>query len=248
MGAWYYAMERRWRELLDLQNRFHLLEGDRKAFYEQSQLTLKQNKEICDTLRQENKDLRMALSSINKERGGGAETNAMQDAEAAKIEAQLSLLRQRQNQLQHANRSKESSMSQLDDELRSAVRRGTMASTGSPVANGLARCGSAASALGLEWCWAHNHATGKLSARKLSNASVRPESRLARQRLTIAMCLPGSCSVAAGPYALTMSSLMPGNISRNVGHRSLESAMSTAGLLSEDMGAASILTDKVWKA
>ena len=109
-------------ELLDLQNRFHLLEGDRKAFYEQSQLTLKQNKEVCDTLRQENKDLRMALGSMNKERGGGAETNAMQDAEAAKIEAQLSLLRQRQNQLQHANRSKEGSMSQLDDELRDLQR------------------------------------------------------------------------------------------------------------------------------
>ena len=44
-------------ELLDLQNRFHLLEGDRKAFYEQSQLTLKQNKEICDELRRENKEL-----------------------------------------------------------------------------------------------------------------------------------------------------------------------------------------------
>eukprot|EP00965_Chrysotila_dentata_P047354 1571265-Pleurochrysis_carterae.AAC.4 len=38
-------------ELADLQNRFQLLEGDRKAFYEQSQLTLKQNKEACDAVR-----------------------------------------------------------------------------------------------------------------------------------------------------------------------------------------------------
>jgi chromosome segregation ATPase len=108
-------------ELADLQNRFHLLEGDRKAFYEQSQLTLKQNKEICDTLRSENKDLRMALSSIIKERGS-SETNAMQDAEAAKIETQLALLRKRQNQLQDANRTKEQAMSTLDDELRDLQR------------------------------------------------------------------------------------------------------------------------------
>ena len=110
-------------ELADLQNRFHLLEGDRKAFYEQSQLTLKQNKEVCDTLRFENKDLRMALGSLNKERGGGgAESNAMNDAEASKIEVQLALLRKRQNQLQDANRSKDRSMNTLDDELRDLQR------------------------------------------------------------------------------------------------------------------------------
>jgi len=109
-------------ELADLQNRFHLLEGDRKAFYEQSQLTLKQNKEVCDTLRLENKDLRLALGSLSKERGGGGESNAMLDAESDKIEVRLALLRKRQNQLQDANRTKDRSMDTLDDELRDLQR------------------------------------------------------------------------------------------------------------------------------
>jgi hypothetical protein len=109
-------------ELADLQNRFHLLEGDRKAFYEQSQLTLKQNKEVCDTLRFENKDLRMALGGLSKERSGGGESNAMLDAESDKIEVRLALLRKRQNQLQDANRTKDRSMNTLDDELRDLQR------------------------------------------------------------------------------------------------------------------------------
>ena len=42
-------------ELEDLQQRFALLEGDRKAFYEQSQVTLKHNKDTADELRAETK-------------------------------------------------------------------------------------------------------------------------------------------------------------------------------------------------
>ena len=47
---------------------------------------------MCDTLRFENKDLRMALGGLNKERGGGGESNAMLDAESDKIEVRLALL------------------------------------------------------------------------------------------------------------------------------------------------------------
>ena len=113
-------------ELADLQNRFHLLEGDRKAFYEQSQLTLKHNKEVCDTLRRENKDLRAALSSMHKERGGGAGSDAalLNDAEVAKIETQLTLLRQKQNQLVHGNKAKEKQLTQFEDELRDLGKNG----------------------------------------------------------------------------------------------------------------------------
>lgn len=110
-------------ELQDLQNRFQLLEGDRKAFYEQSQLTLKQNKEACDALRRENKELRTALSSIHKERGSaGSEGNVMHDAELAKVESQLTLLRQRQNQLSAENKAKEKALSAQEDELRDLQR------------------------------------------------------------------------------------------------------------------------------
>ena len=112
-------------ELADLQNRFHLLEGDRKAFYEQSQLTLKQNKELSDSMRRENKELRSALSAIHKERGSSQETSALHDAQLAKVEAQLTLLRQRQNQLACQNRVKEKGLKTHEDELCDLMRNST---------------------------------------------------------------------------------------------------------------------------
>ena len=111
-------------ELADLQNRFHLLEGDRKAFYEQSQLTLKQNKEACDALRRENKEVRQGLSAIHKERGSGhtGEANSMHDAEMQKVETQLTLLRQRHNQLRALNHQREKDLHLQDDELQDLKR------------------------------------------------------------------------------------------------------------------------------
>jgi len=109
-------------ELQDLQRRFELLQGDRKAFYEQSQLTLKQNKEEVDRLRKESKDLRNALANMSKDKGGGTETSAIHEAELTKVEQQLTLLRQKQNQVGAANRIKENSLAQLEDELRDLQR------------------------------------------------------------------------------------------------------------------------------
>ena len=106
-------------ELADLQNRFHLLEGDRKAFYEQSQLTLKQNKEASDSLRRENKELRQALSAIHKERGGhvSGEATVMHEQEIHKVEAQLTLLRQRHNQVVSENGKRGKELLTIEDEL-----------------------------------------------------------------------------------------------------------------------------------
>jgi len=100
-------------ELADLQDRFQLLEGDRKAFYEQSQVTLKHNKQVSDALRSENKDLRLALTGLHKERGssGNGEGQAVHEAELGKVETQLTLLRQRANQLTSANKVKENQLS-----------------------------------------------------------------------------------------------------------------------------------------
>lgn len=110
-------------ELADLQNRFHLLEGDRKAFYEQSQLTLKANKEVCDELRRENKELRAAMGGgETKKAGTGAETTAIHDAELNRVEAQLTQLRQRQNQVACGNKAKETVLNVLEDELRDLQR------------------------------------------------------------------------------------------------------------------------------
>jgi len=108
-------------ELADLQSRFDLLQGDRKAFYEQSQLTLKQNKDTVDELRREQKELRTALSNMTKDRGG-SETSAIHEAELTKVEQSLTLLRQRQNQVSCGNKAKEKALKLLEDELRDLQR------------------------------------------------------------------------------------------------------------------------------
>jgi len=108
-------------ELADLQSRFDLLQGDRKAFYEQSQLTLKQNKDAVDALRKEGKELRNALQDMHKERGG-SETSAIHEAELTKVEQALTLLRQRQNQVSCGNQAKAKALKQLEDELRDLQR------------------------------------------------------------------------------------------------------------------------------
>ena len=134
-------------ELADLQSRFDLLQGDRKgtaqnaafrlsatefglscpvcwccaAFYEQSQLTLKQNKDQVDELRREGKELRSALANMNKERGS-TETSAIHEAELTKVEQALTLLRQRQNQVMCGNKAKEKALRVLEDELKDLQR------------------------------------------------------------------------------------------------------------------------------
>ena len=96
-------------ELEDLQQRFALLEGDRKAFYEQSQVTLKHNKDTADELRAENKDLKQALSALRKERANCNKgvTEAQLEADVSRAEAQLTALRSQHNKLTSANRAKE---------------------------------------------------------------------------------------------------------------------------------------------
>ena len=54
-------------ELEDLRQKFHLLEGDRKAYYEMSMHTMKSNKALIQQVRSENKELRRALAAIQRE-------------------------------------------------------------------------------------------------------------------------------------------------------------------------------------
>jgi len=55
-------------ELLeDLQRRYQLLEGERKATYETAQLNIRQNKEIIKQMREENKTLRQQVSHLRNE-------------------------------------------------------------------------------------------------------------------------------------------------------------------------------------
>lgn len=55
-------------QLEDLQRRFQLLEGERKATYETAKLNIQQNKEIISQMKDENKTLRAEISTIRDTR------------------------------------------------------------------------------------------------------------------------------------------------------------------------------------
>lgn len=56
-------------ELADLQKKYQLLEGDRRAFYETSQWTIKQNNETIQSCKKESHELRTQLTKLMSERG-----------------------------------------------------------------------------------------------------------------------------------------------------------------------------------
>ncbi|KAG4084245.1 hypothetical protein H8356DRAFT_966631 [Neocallimastix lanati (nom. inval.)] len=53
-------------ELRDLKQRFELLNGDRKAYYESSQMTIRKNKEEIAHLAAQNKELRSSITKLIK--------------------------------------------------------------------------------------------------------------------------------------------------------------------------------------
>ncbi|OUM58942.1 hypothetical protein PIROE2DRAFT_15677 [Piromyces sp. E2] len=53
-------------ELRDLKLRFELLDGDRKAYYESSQMTIRKNKEEIAQLAAQNKELRSTIAKLRK--------------------------------------------------------------------------------------------------------------------------------------------------------------------------------------
>mmetsp|Transcript_96821 Transcript_96821/g.172273 ORF Transcript_96821/g.172273 Transcript_96821/m.172273 type:complete len:528 (-) Transcript_96821:107-1690(-) len=55
-------------QLEDLQRRFTLLEGERKATYETAKLNIQQNKEIVSQMKEENKTLRSQIAQIRDEK------------------------------------------------------------------------------------------------------------------------------------------------------------------------------------
>jgi len=119
-------------ELADLQRRFHLLEGDRKAFYEASQWTIKQNKETLELVKEENKHFREALALLQKERGTMSEKGAGNTVE--KLTAEVNELKKKYNELKHIARVRQKDLTQRNDELRDLERDGARASSDNPLA------------------------------------------------------------------------------------------------------------------
>ena len=119
-------------ELADLQRRVHLLEGDRKAFYEASQWTIKQNKETLELVKEENKHFKEALALLQREKGSAAEKGTHNTVE--KLTGEVNELKKRYNELKHIAKLRQSDLTKRNDELRDLERDGQRASADNPLA------------------------------------------------------------------------------------------------------------------
>ena len=87
-------------ELEDLRNKFHLLEGDRKAYYEMSMHTMKSNKSLVGQLREENREVRRALAAIQREHANSTKGGGSNDQEELEdMSREVSSLRKRHDGL-----------------------------------------------------------------------------------------------------------------------------------------------------
>jgi len=83
----------------DMQERYKMLEGERKSAYETSQFTIKQNRDTVATVKKENKDLRQALAQLQKEQAFKGAGDA--SAELDRLNGTVSELRKRYDDLRH---------------------------------------------------------------------------------------------------------------------------------------------------
>jgi len=116
-------------DLEDLQKRLHLLEGERKAIYETSNFTIRQNKDTLAQLLKEQKELRAQVQGTTKQLAG-TPTKPKQDElnEAVK-------LRRRLDQLKSGCTLKKRELQRLQDKLKemSAEQKGSLTSEDAPL-------------------------------------------------------------------------------------------------------------------
>mmetsp|Transcript_19933 Transcript_19933/g.64893 ORF Transcript_19933/g.64893 Transcript_19933/m.64893 type:complete len:579 (+) Transcript_19933:36-1772(+) len=116
-------------ELADLRKKYELLEGDRKAYYETSQWTIKQNRETIGALKRENKELRGQLAARHGERGadkakelgGGAE-------DLVKLQQYTTELRRRFDDIHQLSLRKGEELDKKIDNMKDLERDGARAS------------------------------------------------------------------------------------------------------------------------
>eukprot|EP01137_Pigoraptor_chileana_P004488 Opistho-2@46201 len=105
-------------ELDNLKRRFALLEGDRKAYYENSQWTIKSNRDEVAALRAANKDLRQRISKVTKgDMRGSDDPASYSNDPIGKLEYKVNNLRKRSDELSSVITSKEDELEQLEDKL-----------------------------------------------------------------------------------------------------------------------------------
>jgi len=105
-------------ELADLQKKYQLLDGDRKAYIETSQWTIKQNRETLAALKRENKELRAQLAARAGERARNAEKLAGGSEELHKLQLFVTDLRKKYDDKRQEGNRKLSQMDQRIDSIR----------------------------------------------------------------------------------------------------------------------------------
>jgi len=95
-------------QLEDLQRRFTLLEGERKATYETAKLNIQQNKEIIKQMKDENKMLRTQISTLRNEKPQSV------DKQLEEKENEVQTLSRRYDALKAENGKKSADLADLD--------------------------------------------------------------------------------------------------------------------------------------
>jgi len=98
-------------QLEDLQRRFTLLEGERKATYETAKLNIQQNKEIIKQMKEENKMLRGNIATLRNEKPKSV------DKELEETMNQVMALQRKYDALKAENIRKTNSLQDLDGKL-----------------------------------------------------------------------------------------------------------------------------------
>jgi len=117
-------------ELADLQRKYQLLEGDRKAYYETSQWTIKQNRETIAALKRENKELRGTLAT-NRAAGGSkpqSDGSLPGEEELAKLRNFVAELRKQYDTMHNMTQSKFNELNKHLDGIRDLEKDSVRAS------------------------------------------------------------------------------------------------------------------------
>ena len=102
-------------ELADMQRRFNAAELDRKAFYEMTQNTIRQNKEIYAQCKREHRDLRNALNAVQKADGT---VNATEDGALENLQREVNTLRKQYDEVKGVTLERQKEEKALRDEHR----------------------------------------------------------------------------------------------------------------------------------
>mmetsp|Transcript_1704 Transcript_1704/g.3635 ORF Transcript_1704/g.3635 Transcript_1704/m.3635 type:complete len:556 (-) Transcript_1704:20-1687(-) len=108
-------------ELLDLRQRMHLLEGDRKTIYEEATSSIKRNSEIISQLQRENKELRSQMMNLAKLTSAPSAKVVEEAREEVKLRRKLDLFRSEANRRKSELETLQNKLKEINSDQRSSA-------------------------------------------------------------------------------------------------------------------------------